>query len=444
MQNTRKKLIVVLGMHRSGTSAATRALKTLGVNLGDHLMPADKDANAKGYWEDLDLYELNNEMLHSINSDWHHISPLSRYDINQLVDDYAQRAMNLLDEKLTSTDIFGFKDPRSAKLAAFWESVFDKSNFDIKYLVVIRNPISVAESLSKRDGFHREKSYFLWLDYVVSSLKFSKENDRIIVDYDLLMEDPDLEIRRIAKFFDLNIRQEEFEEYKTDFLDKSLRHSIFGSRDIEVNDSCPPIIQEIYPYLKKIASDDAPSHYSEFHDKLGRWSHELARIKNALILIDKLHEENAKTTISFENIKTELNDLMDSIKDKDMEITKLKNFIDFQNKRIDSLKSTISEQNIIIKRLNHQTTEHKAKIGILNQQLSEAQNTDLWKQSKNLQHQVTDLLNSRSWRLTAPLRFVANTIRFYNLKLRQTSMTVARNSYQHLPMSWLRKLYISF
>ncbi len=48
-------LIVVLGMHRSGTSVLTRAMETLGANLGSRLMPAAAGNNDKGFFEDIDV-----------------------------------------------------------------------------------------------------------------------------------------------------------------------------------------------------------------------------------------------------------------------------------------------------------------------------------------------------------------------------------------------------
>ena len=63
------RLIVVLGMHRSGTSAITRGLQVMGVELGDRMMPPVEGNNSKGFWEDLDLYALNIEILNNIGSD---------------------------------------------------------------------------------------------------------------------------------------------------------------------------------------------------------------------------------------------------------------------------------------------------------------------------------------------------------------------------------------
>ena len=62
------RIIAVLGMHRSGTSAVARGLKALGVELGEHLMPPAANNNDKGFFEDVDVNALNNEILKLIGT----------------------------------------------------------------------------------------------------------------------------------------------------------------------------------------------------------------------------------------------------------------------------------------------------------------------------------------------------------------------------------------
>ena len=63
------RAIVVLGMHRSGTSAVTRGLMPLGVRLGEPLLPPSPE-NAKGFWEDVDVLGLNVELINALGSRW--------------------------------------------------------------------------------------------------------------------------------------------------------------------------------------------------------------------------------------------------------------------------------------------------------------------------------------------------------------------------------------
>src|SRR5262249_1740037 len=67
--------IVVLGMHRSGTSALAGMLHHLGVALGDELMPATAD-NPRGYWEHRDIVAINDRLMTELGRTWHDVRPL--------------------------------------------------------------------------------------------------------------------------------------------------------------------------------------------------------------------------------------------------------------------------------------------------------------------------------------------------------------------------------
>src|SRR6516225_10357393 len=67
--------VIVLGMHRSGTSALAGALHHLGVELGEHLMPASPD-NQRGYWEHRDIVAVNHRLMAELGAAWDDIRPL--------------------------------------------------------------------------------------------------------------------------------------------------------------------------------------------------------------------------------------------------------------------------------------------------------------------------------------------------------------------------------
>src|SRR5882757_9769286 len=92
-----ERLVVVLGMHRSGTSAVTRGLEVLGVELGERLLPPDMNTNAAGHWEDIDLNQLNMDALRALGTDWHHLVPLGRDFVARLRErGFLLRAVDLL------------------------------------------------------------------------------------------------------------------------------------------------------------------------------------------------------------------------------------------------------------------------------------------------------------------------------------------------------------
>ncbi len=288
-----KRLIIVLGMHRSGTSAITRGLEVLGASLGEKLMPPAAD-NKKGYFEDTELNSLNIDLLKSVDNEWFGLTPISATDVDNLRSQgHMLRAVDLMREKINSTNVFAFKDPRVAKLLPFWNAVTDHLHLDVSYVIALRNPLSVVQSLSKRDGFIPERSYFLWLGHLLESLRGSTGKPRIVVDYDRLILSPDIELSRIAGAFRLNVNAKDLGEYKNKFLDTDLRHTAYSPNDLLLDAACPPIVREVFNKLLSVASDqinlDDPTLLSE----LSGWTIEFDRLKSALRLADQQYKQIA-------------------------------------------------------------------------------------------------------------------------------------------------------
>ena len=166
------------------------------------------------------------------------------------------KAKTILERKFDDTDIFGFKDPRTAKLIDFWKIVFADIGCVVRYILVVRNPVSVARSLSKRDGFLQVHSYALWLDYLLCSIRGSENERRIFIDYDYLMEAPETQIKIISKAFELQINEEELDIYCSEFLNKKLRHAEYKLDDISFDNNCPVLLAEIYQSCRNAAKHE--------------------------------------------------------------------------------------------------------------------------------------------------------------------------------------------
>jgi hypothetical protein len=291
IDNHDKRLIVVLGMHRSGTSAVTRGLQALGVELGNNFLPPQED-NIKGFWEDADLNALNIEMLNLLKRDWHYLSPILPADVSTLYKNgYFERATKILKDKTSEFDIFGFKDPRVAKLLPFWKEVFTRSQLNVSYVLVIRNPLSVCKSLEKRHNFGFEKSALLWLEHVLSSLTGTSGENRVLVDYDHLILSPEREMHRIARDLRLHIEPLKAEKFKTEFLDEGLRHTVYQLQDLILEDSILPLVQEMYSTLVDVAADKPQLEDEVIQHRITQWQTEFSRLRATLVFIDKLNSE---------------------------------------------------------------------------------------------------------------------------------------------------------
>jgi hypothetical protein len=267
-------LIVVLGMHRSGTSAITRSLQVLGVGLGGNLMPGHESGNIKGYWEDLDINALNIDMQQAIGLDWHFLTPMQDEDLQILLDKgFLLRAMTLLRSKTADCRLFGIKDPRFARLLPFWKLVFAELQWPVQYVFAVRNPLSVVQSLAKRDGLLPQKSYLLWLAHVLDILACTNMQSLVIVDYDRLMANADAELQRMADALGLAVNPLLLEEYQQEFLDNTLRHTQFSAEDLTLDLDCPEPVAEIYAFLQdKAAMAGLFAGSAESKRKFAKWN----------------------------------------------------------------------------------------------------------------------------------------------------------------------------
>ncbi len=368
-------------MHRSGTSVIARGLEVCGVRLGNNLMPPDAGQNPKGFFEDLDICSLNEEMLTVLGRNWHDIVPIQPNEFERLYQaDFFHRAVELLKKKSHNVPVFGFKDPRIARLLPFWKRVFDE-RYNVSYVITLRNPFNVVNSLQKRNDFEREKSYFLWLEHVLSSFIYTENCNRIIIDYDDILNDAENELRILAHKLNLTIDPLALGTYITEFLDDNLRHSAGSSEDLLKDPACPSIVHGVYRLLFDICKEKERLDLKETGLKLKQFYAELGKIVPLLHLTENLREKK----IEFSN---QLIDLRQTLKERELHISALQESVEY-------LKQTMAEKD--------QT------ISVLQQEINNRDNIiiSLQDEQKSFQDAIDSILNSTCWKLTSPLRSLA-------------------------------------
>lgn len=77
---------MILGMHRSGTSALTRFISELGISLPKDIMPASPNNNSLGFWESEEMVSINNA-IRSMDMFWHSTSkmPLEKNNLSNAI-----------------------------------------------------------------------------------------------------------------------------------------------------------------------------------------------------------------------------------------------------------------------------------------------------------------------------------------------------------------------
>jgi hypothetical protein len=188
---------LVLGMHRSGTSAVTQLLGLAGAELPAHVMPGDEH-NAKGYFEPWRIALFNDERLRAAGGAW---DDVFSFPFRPLPADedaaWRGRAEALFAEEYAGVATPLLKDPRVTVLLPLWREVFAAAALQPRCVIPVRHPLAVAGSLARRDGFPAEKSVLLWTSYMLAAEAYTRDLPRAFVDYDALLSDWRGEVARI-------------------------------------------------------------------------------------------------------------------------------------------------------------------------------------------------------------------------------------------------------
>ena len=140
-ETSNKLVIVILCMHHSGTSLTTRVLlQVIGVDLGDHFIPPIEGDKDNVFWEDVEINDFDNALLENLGSYCDRLMLLN--ENAQVYKLFAQRetAVSMLKNNMKLAVLFDFKDPRTAILLLFWQTVFQKFELDISCVITVRSP----------------------------------------------------------------------------------------------------------------------------------------------------------------------------------------------------------------------------------------------------------------------------------------------------------------
>lgn len=408
-----KVLVVVLGPHRSGTSALTRALKVLGVELGGDLLPEASD-NPKGFFEDIDINDLNEEILRFLKLDWSSLRLISEADIARLREGgYFIRALELLRRKVGGNLVYGLKDPRICILLPLWKEVFAALGARIEYIISVRNPRSVASSLTKRNSINITKGYLLWMSHALGSLVGTIEENPLFVSYDQLVSEPELVIRRIAARLNLDVDSVELSIYLSDFISPGLCHSFFKAGDLDLDPNCPQLAAELYSYMANLALVDGDYIVADYDNKIKKWVNEINRLTPELSLLDSCYEAINNLRICEKDLEGRVSNLTQGLSQKECFISQLQDELVRQNADLTRLRQVVEERDQSILRLTRDMSIADSTIDQQKKTINEGASQIEGLSNDISRHiaLINEIFSSKSWRVTLPLRIVGSHFR---------------------------------
>lgn len=179
--------IIVLGMHRSGTSCTTNLIHAAGAYFGEASASITANAqNSKGFWERRDVRQVCDLLLQESGFDWWRIAGFSP---DRIGGEARQEGLRRFREVVTEMDAqrpWVMKEPRLCLLLP----VLIEALSDPIAVVTLRHPWEVARSLRSRNGMPEAVGLALWERYVRAAVASSSGLPRCLADYDALVQDP--------------------------------------------------------------------------------------------------------------------------------------------------------------------------------------------------------------------------------------------------------------
>ena len=179
-----RRVVVVLGMHRSGTSLVAGCLQRLGVDFGPRLMPPNAD-NPRGYFEHNDVVNLHDRLLLALDRSWDEPTPFPPrwwLDVARL-EPYRRQVLDVLHRDFPTAPLWGLKDPRLCLLLPWWETIWPETGSRPLFVLVRRRAAEVAASLARREGMSAARASLLWLRYTLAAERETRAHQRVLVDF---------------------------------------------------------------------------------------------------------------------------------------------------------------------------------------------------------------------------------------------------------------------
>jgi len=184
-----QSVVLVLGMHRSGTSALTRVMNLLGIPLGDDLLQPQDD-NSNGFWEHTAAVEIHENLLAALGRNWHDVREMPEGWLEHSATETAiSEIVALVSREMRGQSLWAVKDPRMCRLLPVWVAALDRLKIRARAVIAVRDPREVALSLHKRDGWTLGHAYLMWIQHFMEALTASSSIPRAVVGYTQLLED---------------------------------------------------------------------------------------------------------------------------------------------------------------------------------------------------------------------------------------------------------------
>ena len=367
--------LIVLGMHRSGTSAMTGALRLCGALVGeDAELTAANSENPKGFWERRDVRAVCDRLLLSSAADWWNIARLELEAIPRSVLAEEQAKFAKIASSLDQHGTWALKEPRLCLLLPLLRDCLTRPIC----IHIFRNPLEVARSLQTRNGFGIATGLALWEAYNRHALSASEPLSRVLVSYEALALHPvetiDAVLERLSELAVTGLERPD-EDRLRQFIDPTL-------------------------YRRRATEDETQEYLSPSQREL--WQHYCASQVFDHKGSASLSPATAQHLLDLTTHQTSLNKHSERERELTRELAARNRSLAELQRRTDALTADSARQRAMITKREATITKHEATIAARDGTITRQEATIKAQDTK-----IRDLLTSTSWKFTAPLRYLS-------------------------------------
>jgi hypothetical protein len=184
----KRAAILVLGVHRSGTSSLTRIFNLLGAKLPKEVLGPGY-GNVMGHWEPRHLMEINDEILAATGRTWADVRPMpANWFRSKDAYRFHERIVAEIAASYGDAPLILIKEPRICRLAPLYLDALDALGIEPLVILPIRHPEEVIRSIQDRDGLDPRAVEFLWLRSLAEAEEVSRDCARVWTSFDQLLE----------------------------------------------------------------------------------------------------------------------------------------------------------------------------------------------------------------------------------------------------------------
>jgi hypothetical protein len=263
-----KRLVLVVGVGRSGTSLLAGILGQLGFHIPQPEVIAD-ETNPKGFGEPRWVVDFHTRLMSRLRVIVFDARPFAFEKTAAIAEDpdAGGELRTWLGGELTQADAIVVKDPRVGWFLGLWQRCCAELGIQTSQITMLRHPAEVLTSARRSYGTWQSDASraAAWLNVMLETERITRGTPRVYVRYEDLLQDWQAQMDRVGRALGLPLLTAIAPERAAAvdaFVDPSLRRARAGWDELEVPASVRALCERVWALFLALAGPEVTPEYS--------------------------------------------------------------------------------------------------------------------------------------------------------------------------------------